>query len=58
MYLDVLLSVDVHVDERAEPNQTLPHLHVALPGGTNHKGLDIDTCVVPNIKSKRSETIF
>lgn len=34
-YLDVLLSVDVHVDERAEPNQTLPHLHVALPEGQN-----------------------
>lgn len=34
-YLDVLLSVDIHVDQGAEPNQTLPHPHVALPGGQN-----------------------
>lgn len=30
--LDVLLSVNEHVDERAETNQTLPLFHIALPG--------------------------
>lgn len=35
MYLDVSLAVDVHVDKRAEPNQTLPHLHITLPRGQN-----------------------
>ena len=35
MYLDVSLAVDVHVDKRAEPDQTLPHLHIALPEWQN-----------------------
>lgn len=30
MYLNVSLAADVHVDEGAEPNQTLPHFHTAL----------------------------
>lgn len=37
-YLDVSLAVDVHVDERTEPDQTLSHLHVALPDGGMNRG--------------------
>lgn len=37
MYLDVLFAVDIHVDEGAESDQTLPHFHVALPRGQNEK---------------------
>ena len=33
MYLDVSLAVDVHVDDGAEPDQTLPHFHIADPRG-------------------------
>lgn len=33
MYLDILFAVDIHMDKRAEPDQTLPHLHIALPAG-------------------------
>lgn len=35
MYLDVSLAAYVHVDEGAEPNQTLPHFHIALPREQN-----------------------
>lgn len=31
MYLNVSLAIDIHVDERAEPNQTLPHFHILPP---------------------------
>ena len=33
VYLDVLLAADIHMDERAESDQTLPHFHIALPRG-------------------------
>jgi len=36
-HLDVLLAVDVHVDEGAEADETLPHLRVALPVGQNEE---------------------
>lgn len=42
MYLDVLLAVDIHVDERAKSDQTLPHLHVVLPAGQNENSLLCD----------------
>lgn len=31
MHLYVLFAVDIHSHIRAEPDQTLPHFHVALP---------------------------
>lgn len=31
VYLNVLLPVDIHVDQRAETDQTLPHFHIAFP---------------------------
>lgn len=55
MYLDVSLAVDVHVNERAEPNQTLPHFHIALPEGQNDSWnimkfhITVITCLIPNI---------
>lgn len=30
-YLNVLLAVDIHVDQRAETDQTFPHFHKLLP---------------------------
>lgn len=31
VYLNVLLPVDIHVDQRAETDQTFPHFHIAFP---------------------------
>lgn len=45
--LDVLLSVNDHVDERAEPNQVLPLFHIALPGGPEWNFMN--TYIIANI---------
>lgn len=45
--LDVLLSVNDHVDERAEPNQGLPLFHIALPGGPEWNFMS--TYIIANI---------
>lgn len=37
VHLDVSPAVDVHVDQGTEPDQTLPHSHITLPGGQNER---------------------
>lgn len=55
MYLDVLFAVDIHVDERAEPDQTLSHFHIALPAEQNGNNFLKNLC---HTCKKSTTTLF